>query len=121
MTNMLHHDLPGIDKNRGLASVRGNDELYEKLLYKFHDQCLDAVTQLPQLLRQGHSQAAMRLVHSVKGVAGSLGAQRLFETGQQLEARLAIADPDVAPVVAAFDAELATVVQGLNAARRAEG
>ncbi len=82
----MHNDIPaGINLAKGLASVRGNRTLFDKLLSKFLQQYAGTNTQLDALLTEGKLEDACRLVHSIKGVAGSLGAEKLFSAAQVLE------------------------------------
>jgi two-component system sensor histidine kinase/response regulator len=70
-------DLPpvdGIDSADGLRRVGGNHKLYVKLLRQFASQQADAVGQIRAALATKDSESATRLAHTLKGVAGNLGA-----------------------------------------------
>jgi HPt (histidine-containing phosphotransfer) domain-containing protein len=70
-------DLPpvdGIDSADGLRRVGGNHKLYVKLLRQFASQQADVVGQIRAALATKDSESATRLAHTLKGVAGNLGA-----------------------------------------------
>ncbi|MEO5365925.1 MAG: transporter substrate-binding domain-containing protein [Magnetococcus sp. WYHC-3] len=109
-------DLPGIDTRAGLETTQGNEPLYRRLLGKFHAGQKDFVAQFHKLLDEGDLQSAQRLAHTLKGVAGNLGA-----TGVQEQARLleeACGDEGTAAqrqsLLAALHSVLLPVLQGLE-------
>jgi PAS domain S-box-containing protein len=71
-------DLPsidGLDTQDGLARVAGNRKLYLKLLRQFAEQQGTAVEQITAALGQSDVPLAERLAHTLKGVAGNIGAK----------------------------------------------
>jgi PAS domain S-box-containing protein len=73
-------DLPpvdGLDRADGLRRVGGNSRLYVKLLRQFASQQADAVGQIRAALAGNDTDCATRLAHTLKGVAGSLGAAQV--------------------------------------------
>ncbi len=79
----------GLDTTDGLMRVAGNRKLYWKLLRQFADEQADAPARLSQLLAAGDMPAAERLAHSVKGVAGNLGARAVQVAAGELEKAMA--------------------------------
>jgi len=70
-------DLPpidGLDHADGLRRVGGNNKLYAKLLRQFSGQQAGAVEQIRAALATNDTESATRVAHTLKGVAGSLGA-----------------------------------------------
>ncbi|HWA29354.1 MAG TPA: response regulator [Lacunisphaera sp.] len=67
--------IPGVDMADGLARVAGNVKLYRKLLRQFAEQQADIVGRIVASLGQGDVATAERLAHTLKGVAGNLGAK----------------------------------------------
>ncbi len=112
---MMQTNIPGIDQARGLASVRGNMVLYEKLLKKFYEQYHGATADLKQLINACAIDDAKRAVHSIKGVAGSLGALRLQEESHQLEMALDRGAPDLDHLLIRFEDALDEILSGLVA------
>jgi len=78
-------DLPGIDLAIGRASTNGNDGLYLRLLRKFHASQHDFAAQFEAAQAAGDEAAALRLAHTLKSVAGSLGASAVQQAAETLE------------------------------------
>jgi CheY-like chemotaxis protein len=84
-------DLPsiiGLDTNDGLTRVAGNRKLYLKLLRQFVDQQGPAVGQITEALAKGDVALAERLAHTLKGVAGNIGAKPIQSVAGDLEKHL---------------------------------
>ena len=81
--------LPGIDLAAGLASLQGNQPKYLALLRHFTLEHSQDMAQLTRLLQAQDQQAARRLVHTLRGVAGTLGLTTLADLALQLEHALA--------------------------------
>jgi HPt (histidine-containing phosphotransfer) domain-containing protein len=64
----------GLDSADGLRRVAGNRKLYLKLLRDFASQQADAVARIRAALNSHDIDSATRVAHTLKGVAGSLGA-----------------------------------------------
>ena len=84
----LESMLPGVDVKAGIHRVLGNRRIYLELLKKFVDQFADLETELRKELAAGQQNEAIRRAHTLKGVAGGLGANRLQDLAGQLEAQL---------------------------------
>ncbi|MBF0159198.1 MAG: PAS domain S-box protein [Magnetococcales bacterium] len=87
-TELLPASLPGIDLQRGLASASNNSRLLLKLLREFRRDYLNVMDTIRSELDQGRQQEVLRLVHTIKGIAGSLGAAELYETSRDFETLL---------------------------------
>ena len=109
--------LPGIDLAAGLAAANGNRALYLKLLRLFAKGQRDFGTAFRQALSAGDMATATRLAHTLKGVAGSIGALGLAQAAKELE--LACRNTEHAVVIerqcAAVIPRLASVIDGLDA------
>ena len=77
--------LEGLDTELGLRRVMGNEQLYRNLLRKFARSQQDAVTQIRHALQAKDHLLAERLAHTLKGVAGNIGASALQEQAATLE------------------------------------
>jgi len=75
----------GLDPTEGLPRVAGNRKLYEKLLRQFAEQQGTAVGQTTAALAQGDLALAERLAHTLKGVAGNIGAKSVQASAGALE------------------------------------
>jgi two-component system sensor histidine kinase/response regulator len=75
----------GLDTQNGLSRVGGNVGLYLKLLRQFVEQQGQAVEQIGNALVSGDSALAERLAHTLKGVAGNIGASPVQSVAGVLE------------------------------------
>jgi len=75
-----------LDARLGLSRVRGNDRLYRKLLREFPGKFGDAVAAIKERLAADDAPGARRLVHTLKGVAGNIGAMSLYAIATDVEA-----------------------------------
>jgi len=78
-------DLPGIDTQDGLERLGGNVRSYLRLLGKFADNQQDAIEEITQAFMDKDGEQMVRLAHTLKGVAGNIGATRLQESATELE------------------------------------
>jgi PAS domain S-box-containing protein len=81
-------DLPaieGLDTKDGLTRVAGNRKLYLKLLRQFVEQQGPALDQISAALLGGDIALAERLAHTLKGVAGNIGAKTVQAAAGALE------------------------------------
>jgi CheY-like chemotaxis protein len=81
-------EMPGIEVKTGLVRVRGNRDLYIDLLAKFHRDYADSTSQIKIALDEEEHELAQRLVHTVKGVSGNIGALDLENAASELETAL---------------------------------
>ena len=80
----LPDQLPGIDIKRALGTLE-SAPLLRKLLISFHRENLTLLHDLHAALAGGDLELARRLVHTVKGVGGNLGAMGLCSAAGALE------------------------------------
>jgi signal transduction histidine kinase/CheY-like chemotaxis protein/CHASE3 domain sensor protein len=81
--------IDGLDTADGLLRVAGNRALYRKLLRQFVAQQADVPERIALALGEGHHTEAERLAHTVKGVAGNLGAGPVQAAAGALEQAIA--------------------------------
>ena len=89
-------DLPsiaGLDAQDGLSRVAGNRKLYRKILRQFVEQQGPSLEQIAAALVKGDVALAERLAHTLKGVAGNIGAK----TVQAAAGDVGEADSDLGP------------------------
>jgi CheY-like chemotaxis protein len=80
--------IPGLDIDFGVRQFLGNTGLYRKVLQMALTNFTEARETLLSLLAEGDIVAAQRLSHTVKGVAGNIGATALFQAAGELDACL---------------------------------
>ena len=107
-------EIAGLDVADGLNRVAGNMRLYRSLLGQFVEQQADTVAAVRASLAREDSDSAERLMHTLKGVSGNLGAkvlsglaadlERSFRdcNAQSLEAGLTGIAPELAKLVEAI-------------------
>jgi len=75
----------GLNTEDGLRRVAGNAKLYRNLLRQFAEGQSDAAQRIKECLEKGDVVTAERLAHSVKGVAGNIGAGGVQAVAAELE------------------------------------
>ncbi|HEX5398984.1 MAG TPA: response regulator, partial [Verrucomicrobiae bacterium] len=112
----------GLDTRDGLARVAGNRKLYFKLLRQFAEQQANAPAEIAQALEKNDFAIAERLAHTVKGVAGNLGARGVHSVAARLEKAIAVKSPQEAltPLLQEFDSTLKDFNNRLRAALPSE-
>ncbi len=110
LPEMLH----GIDLEIGLYNMNGNRALYQKILKDFYTRNHDIIPKLQAELNQGANDVAIRLIHTFKGVAGTIGAKVLQMQSGQLEATLVAQKIDqIAHLVEQLNHEVTPVMDAL--------
>jgi two-component system sensor histidine kinase/response regulator len=108
----------GLDTATGLTRVGGNRRLYLRLLGQFVEQQGPAAGQITRALETGDRALAERLAHTLKGVAGSIGANPVQSSAGVLEKLIrerAGADA-LAAAIRQVNADLAPLVETLQSA-----
>jgi len=77
--------IDGINTAELISRVGGNEETLYKILDSFALQFCDAPEQILRLLREDPA-GAERMVHTLKGVTGNLGAKAAFRAAKDLDA-----------------------------------
>jgi PAS domain S-box-containing protein len=77
--------LSGIDTRAGLATCAGNSELYRRLLLKFLNAEADFAEKFVAASAADDSTDAIRCAHTLKGVAGNIGATAVQQAAAALE------------------------------------
>gem|GEM_PF-333179 len=82
-------ELPGVDARAALRRVDGNRKLYRWLLKTFLEKQAGSGDAIAQALNEGDRESARRLAHTVKGLAGNIGARALEAAAAELESLVA--------------------------------
>ncbi|TWB30835.1 signal transduction histidine kinase [Nitrospirillum bahiense] len=80
--------IPGIDAEEGLRRVRGKRALYADILKKFAANQRATPAAILDRWRSGDATTAERLAHTLKGVAGTIGAGEVQRAAAAVEAAL---------------------------------
>ncbi|MBD9417357.1 response regulator [Pseudomonas sp. PDM16] len=108
--------LPGVDLASGMRRVLGKPELYLRLLDKFASGQADVVERLRAALIAGEQESAEREAHSLKGLAGNLGAVDLATQAAAVESAIKDARHDeLGALLAELERTLAPLVEAIQA------
>jgi HPt (histidine-containing phosphotransfer) domain-containing protein len=110
----LPGELPGFDMDSGLRRVGGNRELYRKLLLKVRQDYADAAEKVRGLIENKQMEDARRFAHSIKGVAGNLGAEALQSASLDLEMCLKEGTAPDDALIGRFAREMETIQKSLE-------
>ncbi len=106
-------DIPGIDRRRAARLLDQDGAFFLRLAHRFAADFADATQQTQQALARGEVIAATRRLHTLRGLAGNLGALELAQSAQALETALADPHADPAPALADFDVRLCALLTAL--------
>lgn len=111
--------VPGLDAAAGLRLALGRESLYRSLLTTFVHGQADWLQRFAQARQDGDAALALRMAHTLKGVAAQIGAQPLSQAAQALEGALQRGEGEavVEPLQAAVRAGLQPLLDGLRAQR----
>lgn len=87
-------DIFGIDASVALSRLGNNKELYRKLLQQFLDFYIDSRDKFYMALPNKETNEAQRIVHTLKGLLGSIGADELANKFTNIERALASGDQE---------------------------
>jgi two-component system sensor histidine kinase/response regulator len=80
--------IPGVDVEKALKRVGGSIKLYKTLLSRFRETQTDAVHRIKEAIGSADIETAKREAHTLKGLAGSVGATALAECASTVESQL---------------------------------
>jgi two-component system sensor histidine kinase/response regulator len=104
--------IEGLNTAEGLRRVSGNSALYLKLLRQFAAEQADAPSRIARSLEAGDLLIAERIAHTLKGVAGNLGASVVQAIASELER--AISSGAAAAQISTIQQALASALGGLT-------
>lgn len=82
---LLPAHIEGLDMQAGLRRVMGREDRYLALLKNFVREQADATERISLALSDGNAQDAQRAAHTLKGLAGTIGARALHGAAHTLE------------------------------------
>ena len=80
--------ISGLDVESALNRLDGNVELYLWILDRFMKNHAGSCQEIGIALQAGDSELAARTIHTIKGLAGNIGAERLQESASKMETLL---------------------------------
>lgn len=106
------YQMEAIDTEDGLMRVTGNEDLYRRILMKFYENNETLKNEVKDLIAKSDYEMARRMVHTVKGVSGNIGAKSLQSAAEQFE--YAIRDKDMLNLDTAANTFLAELQRVLD-------
>ena len=107
--------LPGMDTQRGLVALLGNEKRYLELLERFVASYGGDMAKFAESLERGDYPTARHIAHTLKGTGATLGARALAGHAEKLLTRLR-ADPaekfglaEALPLMGAIDSEFSAL------------
>lgn len=92
--NTSEEKYPGVDYQIGLGNVLGDDALFAEILVMFYEDHSHDKDKIQQAINSKDQNACKHLVHTLKGVACSVGAMQLFEYTKALDIVINLEDED---------------------------
>ena len=110
--------IDGLHQEIGLARLAGNIKLYRDLLFRFAKDQSSAIAEIEEALSDSDLATAERVAHTIKGVAGNLGAEPIQMLAAELEQHLKEQNLDAAKsLIPSLDDLIQAVVAQINAYR----
>lgn len=103
-----------LDVNDGIERVMGNRDLYSRMLRRFRNDYHAGVLPIRTALAGDDKLLAHRLVHTIKGASGMIGAHRLHLRACQLEEAIRNNTPDQREMLASLAPEFDRVLHLLD-------
>ena len=103
-----------IDVNDGIERVMGNRDLYARMLRRFRNDYRDGALPIRTALGENDTPLAHRMVHTIKGAAGMIGAHRLHLRACDLEEAIRTGGPGQREALASLGPEFDRVLQLLD-------
>ncbi|WDP88417.1 MAG: response regulator [Desulfobacter sp.] len=111
----LPGSIEGIDIQSALEKVAGNQEAVAKILLRFPKDQGRLLADLETAAAENDVEKMAALVHSIKGVAGNIGAARLHKKAVALETAIKENPKNMEPVWNDFAAAFSQVLDSLSA------
>ena len=84
-SEIIPHNIPGLDVESGLKRVSGNKDLYKKIILEFCSTFYNASENFKKMIEEVNVEGLQYLAHTIKGVAGNIGAIDLQKLSEKIE------------------------------------
>ena len=109
------NDLPGVSVKQAMVRLGGNTALYLKLVRKFLAESRDSASKIADMLDDGRVDDAKTEAHTMKSVAGNLGADGLSDSARLLDINLKSGGNDeTGELLTAYGSDLNTAVESFE-------
>ena len=106
-------ELEGIDTEVGLRRVGGNTKLYHKILNKFCISQAAVISRIQIAFAAGDNKTAEREAHTLKGLAGNIGAEDLQQAALTVEQQIIVGDETLTGIDVLSE-QLAMIIESLQ-------
>ncbi len=87
-TRELCHNLPGFDVKQALIRMRGNHDLYIRILRSYEQTFRNFSDTIRKLTEAGNTDQIIQELHTLKGASANLEVTQVWRLSQYLEDRL---------------------------------
>ena len=94
MPKASHHDIPGLNTQRGIVNSGGSAEAYDEILEIYATDCGNRLEDMATYRRENDLKSLTICVHAVKSASANIGAERLSNMAAELEAAGKLNDSD---------------------------
>lgn len=114
---LMPDHVAGLDLALGLSRAMGLNPLYVSMLRRFQQSHQETIAHIRQALEEGELKTAEMLSHSLRGIAGQIGATRVPQDAEALELALGESLPREAidGRLAALEVSLGELIGALDA------
>ncbi len=106
--------IPGLDVTKALARINNNRELFRKLLSEFCEDNENAIEDMHSYFQAGEVDKVIHIVHTLKGVAGNLGARGIEEAARTVEHSLRREKTMPADLIATLENRLKEMLESVR-------
>lgn len=107
-------EIDGLNVKRGLENLAGSRRGYSRVLKSFKEDYADAAKKMNTSLALGEFNEAAALAHSTKGVAGNMGAERLYRAALDIETIIKAQSLEWEEPRVRYENELKILLEGLQ-------
>ena len=109
----MDSELAIINTDFGTKQLSGNVELFKRLLLRFADEYQQSEQKLSEFQRQHNLEEMQIHVHTIKGVSGNLGLDKMHSVARHVDGqlKLQIGEVDLADLFSALNETIAQIQQ----------
>jgi two-component system sensor histidine kinase/response regulator len=110
-------DISGLDLDGALARMGGSAKLLRKMILRFGETQAEVMDRIKKAMESNDAEAATREAHTVKGLAGNIGATPMAERAALVEGMLKRGETgELAAALDAMEVELGSLLGRIGAA-----
>ncbi|MFT3740209.1 MAG: Hpt domain-containing protein [Breznakibacter sp.] len=94
-----YYKIKGLDIDGGLKRLANRWDFYDRLVSRFYAEHLDFFKRLHLEKEQGNAEVVHRMLHSLKGITGTIGATELYPLSIEAEQAQKHGRPEVEQLI----------------------